>query len=92
MSVRHALRPLVFILLLSPGMAVADEPLPAGAVARLGTAGATYAGDHPPVAISPDGKTIASGANDRTLRLWDAATGKERHCCRGYKELRRWGG
>ncbi len=28
------------------------------------------------VAVSPDGKTIASGGND-SIRLWDAATGKE---------------
>src|SRR5206468_509632 len=27
--------------------------------------------------LSPDGKVLASGGVDRTLRTWDAATGKE---------------
>jgi RNA polymerase sigma factor (sigma-70 family) len=30
------------------------------------------------VALSPDGKTLASGSTDNTVRLWDVATGKEK--------------
>lgn len=30
------------------------------------------------VAFSPDGKTVASESYDRTIMLWEAATGKER--------------
>src|SRR5438445_10994547 len=29
------------------------------------------------VAVSPDGRRIATGSEDRTAKVWDAATGRE---------------
>jgi Tol biopolymer transport system component len=61
----------------------ADEALPAGALARLGTARFQNIGRVFAVAYAPDGKTLAAGAWDGSIRLWDPATGKQ---------LRQWTG
>ncbi|MBA7686584.1 Serine/threonine-protein kinase PknD [subsurface metagenome] len=37
------------------------------------------------VAVSPDGKRIASGSMDKTIKVWNAATGAELMTLRGYK-------
>jgi WD40 repeat protein len=37
-----------------------------------------HTGDLRTVCFSRDGKTLASGAEDGTIRLWDPATGRQR--------------
>jgi hypothetical protein len=53
------------------------EGLPPGASARLGEVRYRNVGRVFSVAFSPDGKTLAAGAWDGSIRLWDVATGKE---------------
>ena len=38
------------------------------------------------MAYSPDGKTLASGSGDKTIKLWDVATGKEQATLKGHTD------
>src|SRR5262249_22194158 len=61
------------------------DPLPAGAVARMGTHRLRYQGNANAVAFSPDGKTVVVAGDDQTIRLWDRATSKEVRSLNGHR-------
>jgi WD40 repeat protein len=62
----------------------AESPLPAGALARLGTSRFHHAFTLRGLAFSPDHKIIASASVKTTIRLWDAETGKELRLLTGH--------
>jgi WD40 repeat protein len=54
---------------------VYGDPLPAGAIARIGTARFCHDNFVFAIAFSPDGKTLAAAGHEG-IRLWDAVSGK----------------
>jgi RNA polymerase sigma factor (sigma-70 family) len=53
------------------------DPLPPGALVRLGTVRFRHGNAIRSVAFSPDGKTIVTSGHDDALSFWDAETGRE---------------
>jgi WD40 repeat protein/tRNA A-37 threonylcarbamoyl transferase component Bud32 len=45
-----------------------------------------HTADMSEVAFSPDGKRLASASHDRTVRVWDVASGRELFCLRGHSD------
>jgi WD40 repeat protein len=60
-----------------PAVDLFGDPLPGGAVARMGSTRLRHAGMSDYVWLS-DSKTVLTSGGDRALRFWDAATGKEK--------------
>jgi RNA polymerase sigma factor (sigma-70 family) len=56
---------------------VYGDPLPAGALARMGTVRFQQSDDVWGVIWAPDGKTVVSNNSTGSNRFWNAATGKE---------------
>jgi WD40 repeat protein len=69
-----------FVVLLFAAPALAQEPpLPAGAVARIGSTRLRHAAEVCALAYSADGKLLASAAEDGTVLVHDATAGTLRH-------------
>jgi WD40 repeat protein len=60
----------------APALDAQGDPLPAGALARLGTLRFRHRAEVDCLALSADGKVLATGAADNVIHLWDVASGK----------------
>jgi WD40 repeat protein len=61
----------------SPRTDLYGDPLPEGAIARMGTLRFRFEEPVTEIVFAPDGKTIAATIRDGTVRLCETATGKE---------------
>lgn len=62
------------------------DPLPLGALARLGTVRFRHEGGARSVAYSPDGRIVAASSRGGQIFLWDAKSGKEIRRLSAYSE------
>jgi WD40 repeat protein len=60
------------------------DPLPPGALARMGTVRFRHGGTISSFALSPDDRILVTASSDHTVRLWDVATGREVRRLVGY--------
>jgi WD40 repeat protein len=85
LSYRRLLLALAALAALAPAAAAqakprldpAGDPLPEGALARLGSVRFRHDSHITCLSFSPDGKTVVTGGNSKALVWWDAVTGKE---------------
>src|SRR5207302_2009199 len=81
---------LVVILMALGGLFSGWGPTPAGPAIEpafvLGTEDGRHWGPATCVAYSPDGKLLASAGHDKVVRVWDAATLRERYTLKGHTD------
>src|SRR5262245_36490671 len=58
-----------------PRKDVYGDPIPTGAISRIGTIRLRNSGELSKVAFSPDGKLLVTSAPNSPLKVWDATTG-----------------
>ncbi len=63
------------LLVFLAGLAAAEDPLPAGALARIGPSPFRHHADVSAVAVSPDGRLVVSSCQGGEVCLWDASSG-----------------
>jgi WD40 repeat protein len=82
--------PLLLLAVLAAGQAprtdLHDDPLPPGAVSRLGSHRQRHSDVVTALAFSPDGKTLFSGSADKSIRQWNVEGGKELRALPGHGE------
>lgn len=67
----------ICVLGVCAAVGLAQEPLPAGAIKRLGSARLRTGSRILCVRFSPDGRFLASGGGNDPVRIWDASTGEQ---------------
>jgi len=67
------------------------DPLPPGAIQRLGTVRLRHPSMVTSVRFTPDGKDLVSAGWDSTIRFWDPSTGKELRRLEGHRHDQRHG-
>ena len=63
------------------------DPLPPGAVARMGTRRLRHGDAVSFAAYLPDGKALVTAGRDRLVRLWDLTGDEDSKCLRGFGAL-----